>query len=83
MDKKNRKPYFVIAHVVSHSLGKDAAYNADDRAGPYAPHFILINFIAFLAHLALIIASRASPGTTTGARPIFQNRSRDRSAGPR
>ena len=40
--KKNRKTYFTIGCVIvsvgAHALGKDVAYNADDRAGPHAPH---------------------------------------------
>ena len=40
--KKNRKPYFAIGRIIvsvgAHALGQDVAYNADDRAGPHAPH---------------------------------------------
>ena len=41
-EKKNRKTYFAIVCITvsfgAHGLGKDVAYNADDRAGPHAPH---------------------------------------------
>ena len=42
MEKKNRKPYFAIGCITvsvgARALGKDVAYNADDWAGPHAPH---------------------------------------------
>ena len=49
MEKKNRKLRFAIGcvnvSVGAHALGKDVAYNADERVGPHAPSFLIINFI--------------------------------------
>ena len=46
MEKKNKKPCFVIGCIIvsigSHALGEDVAYNADDKAGQYAPHSSLL-----------------------------------------
>ena len=46
MEKKNGKPCFVIGCITvsigAHALGHDVAYNANDRAGPYAPHSSLL-----------------------------------------
>ena len=41
-DKKNRKPCYAIGCIIvsvgAHALGKDAAYNAEKRAGPQSPN---------------------------------------------
>ena len=46
MDKKNKKLHFAIGcisvSVDAHALGKDVAYNADDKVGPHAPHCSLL-----------------------------------------
>ena len=46
MEKKIRKPCFVIGCITvsigAHALGKDVAYNANDKAGPYTPHSSLL-----------------------------------------
>ena len=45
-EKKNGKIRFAIGcinvSVGAHALGKDVAYNADDRVGPHAPHSSLL-----------------------------------------
>ena len=46
METKNRKIHFAIGcisvSVGAHALGKDVAYNADDRVGPHAPRCSLL-----------------------------------------
>ena len=46
MEKINRKLRFAIGcinvSVGAHALGKDVAYNADERVGPHAPHSSLL-----------------------------------------
>ena len=46
MDKKNRKLHVAIGcinvSVGAHALGKDVAYNADERVGHHAPHSSLL-----------------------------------------
>ena len=41
-ENKNGKRCYAIGRITvlvgTHALGKDVAYNADDRAGPHAPH---------------------------------------------
>ena len=45
-EKKNGKIRFAIGcinvSVGAHALGKDVAYNADERVGPHAPHSSLL-----------------------------------------